>query len=284
MINTILFPSDFFNKKKIDEDLQQEYFAAKSVGLFKIILFGYPDWFHEERLILTEKPDKMTSAIYRGWMMKPETYEKFYKKLLENKIQLITTPKEYELFHLFPNIYPKLIKDTAQIMVYPKNRTIDIEKVKKTFPQFMVKDYVKSVKGTDFPCYFNQDITQEQFDHWMNVFYQYRGTLFTGGICIKEYLKLKRYHSKTNEYRVFYIHHEIATISRNSGQSLYTPLPPRKLLEKYQFLESNFYTIDYAELTDGTWKIIEAGDGSVSGLSENQDYEAFFRAFYRCFQ
>lgn len=38
--------------------------------------------------------------------------------------------------------------------------------------------------------------------------------------------------------------------------------------------------VDYAELSDGTWMIIEAGDGNVSGLSEGQNYEAFFRALY----
>lgn len=44
-----------------------------------------------------------------------------------------------------------------------------------------------------------------------------------------------------------------------------------------------FYTVDFAELEDGTWKVIEAGDGSVSGLSDGQDYAAFFRALYHCF-
>ncbi|WP_442950781.1 hypothetical protein [Oribacterium sp. WCC10] len=29
---------------------------------------------------------------------------------------------------------------------------------------------------------------------------------------------------------------------------------------------------------------MEAGDGEVSGLSDNQDYEAYFRALYQCFK
>lgn len=39
--------------------------------------------------------------------------------------------------------------------------------------------------------------------------------------------------------------------------------------------------ICYAELEDGSWRIIEAGDGEVSGLSEFQDYEQYFRALYQ---
>jgi len=45
-------------------------------------------------------------------------------------------------------------------------------------------------------------------------------------------------------------------------------------------LNSIYYTIDYAELEDGSWKILEAGDGQVSGLSDGQDYNAYFRALY----
>ena len=111
----------------------------------------------------------------------------------------------------------------------------------------------------------------------------YRGGLLTGGICIKEFLSLKRYGDKTNEFRVFYINHVPATICRNSGQDYYTPEPPQELVEKYRTLGSPYYTVDYAELEDGSWKILEAGDGGVSGLSENQDYEQYFRAVHQCF-
>ena len=47
-------------------------------------------------------------------------------------------------------------------------------------------------------------------------------------------------------------------------------------------LDSVFYIVDFAELEDGTWKIIETGDGSVSGLSDGQDARSFFRKLYVC--
>ncbi len=59
-----------------------------------------------------------------------------------------------------------------------------------------------------------------------------------------------------------------------------TEKPPQILIDKYKYLESPFYTVDYAELDDNTWKIIEAGDGQVSGLSDNQDPSTFYRAVY----
>ena len=35
-------------------------------------------------------------------------------------------------------------------------------------------------------------------------------------------------------------------------------------------LPSNYYTVDFAELSNGDWIVIETGDGQVSGLSPNQ--------------
>ena len=280
MVDIILFPSSFFDTTKVDEDLQAEYDAVMSTGLFQIVLFGYEQWFNEGRLVVNGAPDEMRSAVYRGWMMKPEQYEQFYNLLLEQNIRLVTKPEQYKRMHIFPNIYEQLKEDTAKMEIYPLHEHIDVEQIKKSFHKFMVKDYVKSVKGTDFPKYFDEQVTQEEFDKWMEVFYKYRGNLLTGGICIKEFLPLKHYGERTNEYRVFYINHEVATVSRNSAQGIYTPLPPKELIEKYKNLNSIYYTVDYAELEDGSWKIIEAGDGSVSGLSENQNYEQYFRTLY----
>lgn len=282
MMNTILFPSSYFDINKVDEDLEQEYQAALSTDFFNIVIFSYDKWFNDGVLKLNKAVDSMISAVYRGWMMKPEQYEAFYKGLSEKNIHLITDPKSYELMHIFPNVYSKFGEDTAHMEIFPLHSDIDVEYLKKNFKRFMVKDYVKSVKGTEFPKYFDQTITQSQFDKDMELFYKYRGNLLTGGICVKEYLNLKRYGEVTNEYRAFYIKHEVATLSKNSNQGMYVPLPPEELINKYRNIDSIYYTVDYAELEDGSWRVIEAGDGSVSGLSPGQDYEVYYRALFHC--
>lgn len=282
MVTSILFPSSFYDLHKVDEDMQQEYDAALDTGLFQVILFSYDDWFNHGKLKLSEYPQSEINAVYRGWMMLPEQYQAFFVELQKKNIRLVTDPVMYTHLHVFPNVYQELANDTARILTFPLHSEINIEKIKQVFPRFMVKDYVKSVKGTEFPVYFTQNTTQEEFDHWMEVFYDYRGSLLTGGICIKEYLDLKKYDGKTNEFRVYYIANRIATVCRNSLQDFYTPDPPAHLVNKYSYIASVFYTIDYAELIDGSWKIIEAGDGSVSGLSDKQDHKAFFRTLYQC--
>lgn len=70
----------------------------------------------------------------------------------------------------------------------------------------------------------------------------------------------------------------IISCSKNSGQKDFSAEVPKDIIDKYKNLPSPFYTLDYAELADDSWKILEAGDGQVSGLSDNQDEKAFFRA------
>jgi hypothetical protein len=282
-VNTIIFPSSYFNRTKVDEDLQAEYDSVVNTGLFDIIIFGYDAWFNQGKLVLSKTPDECIRAVYRGWMMKPEQYMSFYEALLANNIRLVTTPEDYAAMHVFPNVYELVKEDTAKMRVFPLYEKLPCSELTNEFQRFMIKDYVKSVKGTDFPKYFDNTITQEELDRWMDVFYKYRGNLLTGGICVKEYLSLKKYGDKTNEFRVFYINHKIATVSRNSGQINISTKPPESLVEKYKLLPSCYYTVDFAELESGSWTIIEAGDGSVSGLSENQNYDSYFRALYYCF-
>ena len=102
------------------------------------------------------------SAIYRGWMTTPKQYQSFYSQLRDKyQIELLTTPEQYEQFHLFPNIYPKLAEDTPQVLTFPLGTKIDIEKIRSQMSAFMIKDYVKSAKGTELPSRISSAISQQ---------------------------------------------------------------------------------------------------------------------------
>lgn len=124
-----------------DEALQNEYAAEAETCLFETVLFSNDKWFSEEKLALDNVPTEPKYAVYRGWMMKPELYGKFYEKLREKNIRLLTTPGAYEKFHIFPNIYPELENDTAKMLVFQNSKNIDLEKIKSAFPKFMVNVY-----------------------------------------------------------------------------------------------------------------------------------------------
>jgi hypothetical protein len=276
----MLFPSDYFNTERVDEDLKKECEAVAKTGLFDVVLLSYDDWFNGGVLKLNNHKEGMVKAIYRGWMMTPDQYSRFQSELWLKDIDLMVSSSAYKNLHSFPDVYPAISEDTPKILVFPKGEKVDLQLVRNHFSRFKLKDYVKSVKGNGFPQVFSSDISEEEFSAWLEKFYQYMGDLFTGGICIKEYVDLKKYDGKTNEFRVYYVCGDVISICRNSLQMNTTPNPPAELIRKYSNLDSPFYTIDYAEKEDGNWIIVETGDGQVSGLSEGQDYDAFFRALY----
>ena len=290
---TILFPSGYINKNQVDEDFQKEYEAAIGQGI-KVLLFHQELWDFKRKVVFVEKykmengkniqigediqhaETRSEKVVYRGWMMKPEEYECFYAGLLEKGITLLTSPTEYKRMHVFRESYPLIAEDTPKTMFFENWKEIDFREINDNFSKFMVKDFVKSVKGTDFPKFFTTPV-QQDFSERLEQFVKYRGELFTGGIQLKEYLDLAYYGDKTNEYRVFYMSGNVISVSRNSNQPMYTKELPKGLAEKYSALPSPFYAVDFIECGDGQFKIIETGDGGVSGLSPGQEEEGFYR-------
>lgn len=272
---TILFPSDYFNRNKIDVELEQEYEAAIKAG-FDVMLFDYSSWFESRKLVLNRDSD-CDLILYRGWMMKPKLYCEFEKQLKNVGYHLVVECNAYKRLHEFVYVYPIIRDDTAPMMKFPLHTRMDVKFLQDTFGRFMVKDYVKSVKGSDFPVYFDSTITQSEFDGWMEKFYQYRGNLLTGGICIKKYLNLKKYDGHTNEYRVFYYFNEPMILMKNSNQSDACCKPPVALINKYKMLDSPFFTLDFAQLEGDSWIIIESGDGQVSGITDSSQIELFYK-------
>lgn len=276
MCISLLFPSDYFYPSKIDATYEREHLVASESGLFDVFLFPYDQFIEKGNTKLFPGDDSIPfysaqNFIYRGWMLKPDQYNSLYSSLEKKHIRLINTPEEYELCHFFPKVYPYVKDDTPRILWFPKDTLINYNTVLSTFNQFIIKDAVKSVKGSDFPTSFkSSELTPETLHEYVSKFIQLRGTLYDGGIVFKEYVPLKVYGSTTNEYRAFYLKGHVLSVSKNSEQGLDTPFVPKYLIDKYRHLNSSYYTIDFAELSNGEWVIIEAGDGQVSGLSPSQ--------------
>ena len=145
----------------------------------------------------------------------------------------------------------------------------------------MVKDYVKSAKDTNFPTYFETPVDNDKMNQMILEFLQHRDMLYTGGIVLKDFVDLKRYADATNEYRAFYLNGKLISLNKNSNQPDNSNDVPGNLTEQFTNLPSNFYTVDFAELANGNWIVIEVGDGQVSGLSPNQYIIKFYESIKR---
>lgn len=272
----ILYPSDYFNINSIDIDYENEYQISSNMPEFDIVLYNYDNFVSGERLQTYPSNVDEGVCIYRGWMLKPDKYKELYEALKSKGLILVNNPTEYERCHLFPNSYNDIKDFTPKTKWYEDYNKINWDEINNSFKRFMVKDYVKSVKGTTFPSFFETPVDVKEMNNYIDEFIQLRGTLFTKGIVLKDYVHFKKYDELTNEYRAFYMKGKLLTVSRNSNQSDKCPFVPISFVEKFTRLKSNFYTVDFAELESGEWIIIETGDGQVSGLSPNQFVFKFY--------
>ena len=266
----ILFPSDYFDIKQPDPDYRAEYEAVCQIPDFKVIFYSYDSFAQGEPIKMYPDNYFKGECIYRGWMLNPKQYVTLYDFLKSKDITLINTSEQYNYCHLFPMVYPDIKQYTPKMLSVENNQSIDWDYVNNSLSRFMVKDYVKSVKGQDFPAYFQTPVSPEEMKRHIDKFIQLRGSLFTGGIVLKEYVDLKKYGDNTNEYRAFYLRNQLLSLSRNSNQADNCPQPPQELINKFKNLKSQYYTVDFAQLVGNSWIVLETGDGQVSGLSPNQ--------------
>ncbi|MEE1421423.1 MAG: ATP-grasp domain-containing protein [Eggerthellaceae bacterium] len=278
----ILFPSDYFSLSAPNDNFRSEFDAVIATEGLEATLFNFDDYIEGHPLALTKHAEHLPElVIYRGWMMKPEQYRRFHDDLTSMGFEPLVSPLCYERMHCFPNAGEMFDGQTPRFMAFPEKDgqvSIEADVINETFKRFMIKDYVKSVKNTDFPTFIKTPVTQEELDGYIQDFIQRRGSLFTGGIVLKEYVDLKKYEGATNECRQFVFLQETLGLSRNSSQPQTAPEPPASYLSMLNTAVAPFYTVDYAELADGTWTIIEAGDGQVSGLAESDDPIRFYKA------
>lgn len=279
-VANVLFPADYFEKGAPDGSMRIEYESACAEKRLDVRLFNL-ELFEERGELVLNRPflDERLPLVYRGWMMKPDRYEAFFAVLREKDLRPMTSPDAYEEFHMFPLAYMRndvLKAHAPRLVAFPGHRA-DAGVINRMFTEFMVKDYVKSVKGTRFPVNFCTPVSQERMDEIVKEFVRLRGELFTAGIVCKEYVDLARYGGATNEWRAFYLGGKLLNVCKNSNQPASVAKPPEELVLACSNLGRPYYTVDFAERADGAWIVVETGDGQVSGLAAAQDPVIYYQ-------
>ncbi len=284
----ILFPSEPFEQKVVDSAYTEEYNICKLMGI-KTHLFDYEELVENDKLVSDIFFDDSATLIYRGWMLKPEQYSKLYNKILHKTngyVTLLNSPEQYKTCHCFPFVYKEIKDYTPKILVFDKyNEVMELFSILPLLNfDFFLKDYVKSIKTNLGVEKITRRISTADLFRKIQEFVKERGHLFTGGIVFKEYVDLKKVDGITNEWRAFYLYGNLIDISNNSSIDISKgEQPPIEFVESVGRVlgeKSNFLTIDFALKENGTWTIIETGDGGVSGLSPHCNVLGFYNKLF----
>jgi hypothetical protein len=279
----LLFPCEPFSPGRIDPDFVAEYEAAKLVG-FQCFSYSHEDLEAGDiDSCLAALPPRSADPLIlvRGWMVPGEAYRQLHAGLVAKGYLPLTAPEAYDEAHYLPLAYRITEPYTARSAWIEGD---DEDSAWTLYQGFnacdaIIKDWVKSAKAHwKEACFIPVGTGRERFGEIFRTFRKERSKLFNRGVVLREFMPLARRGGNigdlpiVEETRLFFWQSECITPvhppALAGDMSLWTSIARRFL--------SPFVTIDVARLEDGSWKIVETGDGQVSGLPLGFDQERFY--------
>lgn len=290
----VIFCADPLDTNQVDSMYQTEADGVRALGFdyalinFEALVVGSS----QQAVRRIDSPDSETTAIYRGWMLKPAHYQLLYDALLERNIRLINSPAMYRHCHYLPESYDLIADHTPRSVWLPYDDNFTMDAVHAALTVFgdkpiIVKDYVKSQKHYwHEACYIPNAADRQAVEQIVSRFLELQDTDLNEGLVFREFVEFQQLtqHSRsgmplTQEYRLFVRDGQPVYSTKYWSEGDYPTMTP----ETTQFatimgrVNSRFYTMDIARRADGDWMIVELGDGQVAGLPDHADVEQFYR-------
>ena len=288
----VLFPSQPFNLREIDPDFEAERLAAREEGLATALVDHTQIVDGAAAAGVARVPDGEPAALYRGWMLKPEQYRAMHAALLGRGITLINTPQQYRTCHYLPESYPWIEGHTPRSVWSPVHGELDFERIGAILAPFedraiVVKDYVKSQKHYwAEACFIPRASDLSAVERVVRRFVELQGEDLNEGLVFREFVPLQIVgtHPKSGmplaaEFRIFWLDGEPILSHRYWGDltTFDRPVPFEQIRPIAARIPSRYFTMDIAFLDDGSWTIVELGDGQVAGLPSPDLAPQFFK-------
>jgi hypothetical protein len=288
-----IFCSEPFYPNELDYAYKEEAETVLHKG-FEYELFSFEDLTEGKisnafrRIRSCEQEE---TAIYRGWMLKPKNYEILFNELKARNIVLINAPKEYKHCHYLPESYEIIKQHSPKSIFLPFDEGFNFDDLMKRLSVFgdnplILKDYVKSRKHEwEEACFIPNASNRVDVDRVVQRFLELQGEDLNEGLVFREFVNFQPLtnHSKsgmplTKEFRLFFLGKELIFTSEYWEEGIYKQedFPKDLFLDVAQNVQSNFFTMDIAQKTDGEWLIVELGDAQVAGLPEKANVSDFY--------
>lgn len=140
----LLYPSHPLRFRQPDDQFAAEVGAVCDAG-FPVSIFSMENFQAGEFRPLPALPSG-AEVLYRGWMMATAEYESLVSGIARSKAQPFTSLENYLASHHLPNWYPKISDLTPETPIFPPNCNLESELRALAWPEYFIKDYVKSLK------------------------------------------------------------------------------------------------------------------------------------------
>lgn len=254
--------------KRPDDYYSEEAAAAKEHNM-QVIRLNFEDLIYSEEVRVYGR-NVEGPALYRGWMLSVHHYTVLFEALAERGIHLVTTPEAYRTAHTLPGWYEAMKEFTPRSWIE--------EDMKNAEYPVIVKDYVKSAKHLwDEACFIPDKASAANIT---DRFVEERGEAFEGGLILREYVP----DLTGAEVRSWWVDGELKLVSSHPDFPVTTEdlvnVDASQIESAMGELDVVFATADFAEREDGSWILIEVGDGGVSDMPESLDASELYDMFF----
>lgn len=220
-------------------------------------------------------PDDLGPVWYRGWMVTSAEYAALAAALKQRGAVLLTHPDDYRRAHELPGWHDTFAGLTPRSVwrpVEPYGDPGDLAELVRPLRAgpAVVKDYVKSRKHEWEQACFVPDVKNTtQLRSVVETMMALQGDALAGGIVVREYERF----DGSGEARVWWVDGEPAVVGPHPDTPDVEPEPPdyEAVASAVRSLGCRFITTDLARREDGRWRVVEVGDGQVSGLPATVD-------------
>lgn len=291
-MTNILFPSSPMSPRKVEPDYADEHAAAVAAGF----TVGFMDHSlvtsgETERAVRFAR-DLAGPTIYRGWMLKPSEYANLHAVLAERGVVLVNDPAAFRFCHWLPESYAAIEGRTPRTVWMPLAGAPDFDAVMAKLRPFgdgplVLKDYVKSQKHYwNEACFIPHADDRATVERVVRRFLELQGPDLNEGLVFREFVPLKVVgkHPRSGmplsaEVRTFWFDRQLVLAEGywHGFEDLSTSAPIDAFADVVSRVPSRFFVMDLALRADGTWLIVELGDGQVSGLQDPASATRFYK-------
>ncbi|MFE6186668.1 ATP-grasp domain-containing protein [Streptomyces sp. NPDC056465] len=221
---------------------------------------------------------------YRGWMIPSARYDGLEHALLARGCSLLTNAAAYRTAHELPGWYKTFAALTPRSVwqALPAGSAPPEPALRAGLASALgsgpciVKDYVKSRKHEwHEACFVPQAEDAGRLAEVVGRFTELQGDFLAGGLVLRAYERFV----PGGEARVWWVDGEAVRVTAHPDTPGLVPEPALDAVgEAVRTLGCRWVTTDMALREDGVWRVVEVGDGQVSGLPEGDDGEDLFAA------
>ncbi|MFE7138334.1 ATP-grasp domain-containing protein [Streptomyces sp. NPDC057644] len=270
--NGFLFCADPLRSSRPDPQFAGELAAARAAG-GRIALLDHDALLTGDAAGAVSRVARDSGPYwYRGWMIPSARYAELEAALGVRGCTLLTDAADYRRAHELPGWYEEFVGLTprsvwcATAPGAPPPSPDELAGLAEPLGPGpgIVKDFVKSRKHEwHEACYVPELADRRQLAAVVDRFVELQGPFLAGGLVLRSFEPFVA----GGEARVWWVDGEAALVTAHPDTPDRHPVPELPSLRAaVGRLGLRWVTTDLALREDGVWRVVEVGDGQVSGL------------------